>query len=80
MSSFLAHTVACLVRLMHLLKVLLLAWLWPGCEKGSHTSDHAIARKPGGVKHLNRSVEYEEGYFIAVTCALCVTKCMLYWL
>ena len=64
MSSFFSHTVACLIRLMHLLKVLLFTWLWLSYEIESHDSGYAVARKSGGVMHLNRSIKYEQICFI----------------
>ena len=55
---------ACLVRLMHLLKVLLFTWLWLSYEIESHDSSYAVARKFGGVMQLNRSIKYEQICFI----------------
>lgn len=70
MSSLISHTVACFIRLMGVLKILcFIAWLWLSCEFISdisepviRLSDPPVARKIGGIMHLNRSMEYKRGY------------------
>lgn len=55
---------------MGVLKILyFIAWLWPSYEFISdvsdpviHLSNPAVARKIGGIMHLNRSIEYKRVY------------------
>ena len=70
MSSLISHTVACFSRLMGVLKILyFIAWLWPSYEFISdisepviRLSDPPVARKIGGIMHLNRPIEYKRVY------------------
>ena len=70
MSSLISHTVAYLIRLMCVPKLLyFIAWLWPSYESTSavsdpviHLSDPTIAREVGAIMQLNRSIEYEKSY------------------
>ena len=70
MSSLISHTVAYLIRLMCVPKILyFIAWLWPSYEFTSavsdpviHLSDPTVAREVGAIMQLNRSIEYEKSY------------------
>lgn len=54
------HAMARFDSLVHLLKVLFLAWLCPSSARDLLISDHENVWRTGGRVHLNRSIKYKK--------------------